>query len=138
MLPTEQAGTVIKHFCIAALIAGAAWGASTTLQGQQPKGFGCDPDNGGLTLPPGFCAGVIADDLGVARNLVVASNGDIFVSVRSGPPVQGQPPSARLHPGPARYERRRQDGHPGKVRHQRGDRHPAPQWISVLRHPYLD
>ena len=53
----------------------------------------CEPGNGGLTLPPGFCALVIADNLGVARNLVVAPNGDIFVSVRSGPATPGQPRS---------------------------------------------
>src|SRR6266516_4862005 len=32
------------------------------------------------------------DHLGAARNLVVAPNGDIFVSLRNGPTVQGQPP----------------------------------------------
>ena len=45
----------------------------------------CDPGNGGLTLPPGFCALVIADNIGSARNLVVAANGDVFVSLRVGP-----------------------------------------------------
>jgi hypothetical protein len=29
---------------------------------QEPKG--CDPGNGGLTLPPGSCASVFADSLG--------------------------------------------------------------------------
>jgi glucose/arabinose dehydrogenase len=52
----------------------------------------CDPDNGGLTLPPGFCALVVADNLGPARNLVAAPNGDLFVSLRTAPRVQGQPP----------------------------------------------
>ncbi|MEJ2093833.1 MAG: hypothetical protein P8X93_01265, partial [Gammaproteobacteria bacterium] len=31
--------------------------------------FECDADNGGLTLPSGFCAGVIADSLGFIRHL---------------------------------------------------------------------
>ena len=74
-----------------ALVACGVFTAAATMQGQK-KGFACDPDNGGLKLPAGFCAGVIAENLGVARNLVVAPNGDIFMSVRSGPPVQGQPP----------------------------------------------
>ncbi|MGE0815466.1 MAG: sorbosone dehydrogenase family protein [Vicinamibacterales bacterium] len=52
----------------------------------------CDPDNGGLTLAPGFCAQVVADDLGAARNLVVADNGDLYVSIRTGPRAPGQPP----------------------------------------------
>ncbi len=42
----------------------------------------CDPDNGGLSLPPGFCALVVADDLGRARHLAVRSNGDIYVLLR--------------------------------------------------------
>ena len=44
----------------------------------------CDPDNGGLTLPQGFCALVAADGLGTARHLVVATNGDVFVALQDG------------------------------------------------------
>ncbi|MGH7586313.1 MAG: PQQ-dependent sugar dehydrogenase, partial [Gemmatimonadales bacterium] len=40
----------------------------------------CDPDNGGLTLPDGFCAVVVAKGIGNARHLAVASNGDVFVA----------------------------------------------------------
>ncbi len=42
----------------------------------------CDPDNGGITLPAGFCALVVADNLGTARHLAVAPNGDVFVSLQ--------------------------------------------------------
>src|SRR5690625_1950408 len=42
----------------------------------------CYPDNGGLTLPDGFCASVIADNIGPARHLAVASNGDIYLKTR--------------------------------------------------------
>lgn len=42
----------------------------------------CDPDDGGLTLPDGFCALVVADSVGSVRHLVVAANGDIFVARR--------------------------------------------------------
>ena len=38
----------------------------------------CDPDNGGLKLPPGFCATVVAKDLVGVRHLSVASDGSIF------------------------------------------------------------
>jgi glucose/arabinose dehydrogenase len=41
----------------------------------------CDPDNGGLTLPSGFCAVVVAKDLGRARHVAVRSNGDIYVAI---------------------------------------------------------
>lgn len=42
----------------------------------------CDPDDGGLTLPAGFCALVVADDLGRIRHLAVQPDGDIYVAVR--------------------------------------------------------
>jgi glucose/arabinose dehydrogenase len=41
----------------------------------------CDEDNGGLQLPPGFCALVAADGLGSARDLTVAPNGDVYVAI---------------------------------------------------------
>lgn len=44
----------------------------------------CDSGNGGITLPPGFCALVVADNLGAARHAVVADNGDLFVALQSG------------------------------------------------------
>lgn len=61
------------------------------LQARQTPAPGCDPGNGGLTLPAGFCAQVVADDLGAARNLAVAANGDVYVSIRTGVRVPGQP-----------------------------------------------
>ena len=42
----------------------------------------CDPDNGGIKLPEGFCAVVAADALGPARHLTVASNGDVYVAIQ--------------------------------------------------------
>jgi glucose/arabinose dehydrogenase len=41
----------------------------------------CDADNGGITLPPGFCAVVVADNLGQARHMVLTPNGDLFVAI---------------------------------------------------------
>src|SRR5438552_2169569 len=45
----------------------------------------CDPGNGGITLPPGFCALVaIGSDgvkIGTARHLAVAPNGDVYVAL---------------------------------------------------------
>jgi glucose/arabinose dehydrogenase len=45
--------------------------------GGKPK---CAPDNGGLKLPQGFCALVVADSVSGARQLAVRENGDIFVA----------------------------------------------------------
>jgi len=46
---------------------------------QLPPG---DPDNGGLFLPEGFEAVVVADSLGSARHLAVNHNGDVYVKLR--------------------------------------------------------
>jgi len=43
----------------------------------------CAPDNGGITLPEGFCATLVVDSLGPARHIAVATNGDIYVKTRS-------------------------------------------------------
>ena len=43
----------------------------------------CDPANGGITLPEGFCASVFADSVGVARHLVVTPAGDVYVALES-------------------------------------------------------
>jgi glucose/arabinose dehydrogenase len=43
----------------------------------------CDPGNGGITLPKGFCATVFADNLGTARNMVVNADGDVYVALLS-------------------------------------------------------
>src|SRR5215813_3463598 len=43
----------------------------------------CDADNGGIKLPAGFCAEVVADGVGAARQAVVAPNGDLYVALMS-------------------------------------------------------
>ena len=42
----------------------------------------CEPEHGGLELPEGFCAVVVADGLGTPRHIDVATNGDIYVHNR--------------------------------------------------------
>jgi glucose/arabinose dehydrogenase len=54
----------------------------------------CAGGNGGITLPPGFCATVFADTLGHVRHIVVAPNGDVYVNTWSGPYYTGP-----THPG---------------------------------------
>jgi glucose/arabinose dehydrogenase len=41
-------------------------------------------DTAGLSLPPGFCATVFADDLGHARHMAVAADGTVYVNTWSG------------------------------------------------------
>jgi glucose/arabinose dehydrogenase len=49
----------------------------------------CDADNGGITLPTGFCAVVVADltqtggTAAAARHMAITPNGDLFVAINS-------------------------------------------------------
>lgn len=52
----------------------------------------CQGDNGGITLPAGFCATVFADSIGHARHIVVAPNGDVYVNTWSGRYYGDAPP----------------------------------------------
>lgn len=54
----------------------------------------CDPDNGGITLPPGFCAAVVADlmmdgEPARARHMAITPAGVLFVAINS--PRNNQP-----------------------------------------------
>ncbi len=61
--------------------------ASVELDAAQAARVTCDADNGGITLPPGFCAVVVpvvvADQVGLARHLVVTPNGNIYGAARA-------------------------------------------------------
>jgi glucose/arabinose dehydrogenase len=69
---------VVLGFAIAACV---CIGASITLGAALPT---CDADNGGLKLPQGFCAIVAADNLGAGRHMVVAPNGDLYLTLMGG------------------------------------------------------
>jgi glucose/arabinose dehydrogenase len=58
--------------------------AAAAASAAPPPEGACPAGNGGITLPPGFCATVFADSVGHARDIVVASNGDVFVNTWSG------------------------------------------------------
>ena len=74
---------------------------------------GCDPTNGGLTLPPGFCALVVADDVGAARHLAVAANGDVYVALLGGGLGGGGVLALRDTTGDGRADVSRQFGQEG-------------------------
>ncbi|MFW5947359.1 MAG: PQQ-dependent sugar dehydrogenase [Gemmatimonadota bacterium] len=76
-----------RHGAIcAALLAGAALGGcdSDMARAGDAGSLVCDPDNGGLVLPEGFCAVVVADGIGAPRHMAVAGNGDLYVNLRGG------------------------------------------------------
>src|ERR1700689_4903001 len=52
----------------------------------------CQDDNGGLTLSPGFCATIFADNLGHVRHLVVAPDGTLYANTWSGRYFPNAPP----------------------------------------------
>jgi glucose/arabinose dehydrogenase len=62
--------------------AGLARGAGARGRGLPPAQ--CAADNGGLSLPEGFCASVFADDIGPVRHLTVAPNGDLYAATGGG------------------------------------------------------
>ena len=51
---------------------------------QAAKTEACSGDNGGITLPKGFCATVFADNIGHARHMAVGANGVVYVNTWSG------------------------------------------------------
>jgi glucose/arabinose dehydrogenase len=67
-------------FCFAVALAGCG------LPVELPVG---DADNGGLSLPGGFEALVVADSTGHARHLAVRDNGDIYVKLSSSDKLRG-------------------------------------------------
>ena len=77
----------MKRFFLAGSV--AAMIAATAIISVRAAGLpACDPDNGGLKLPQGFCALVAADDVGAARHMVVMPNGDLYVTTQGS---QGHP-----------------------------------------------
>jgi glucose/arabinose dehydrogenase len=65
------------------LIAGCMSPETDNDQPQASIDIVCDSDNGGITLPDGFCASVVVDSLGPSRHIAVAPNGDVYVKART-------------------------------------------------------
>ena len=60
----------------------AAWAANPSPGSRDAKpALAFAEDNGGITLPNGFRAVVVADSLGPARHLVVNNNGEVYVKM---------------------------------------------------------
>lgn len=97
------------------IFATAACAAAVTpslAEAQQPR-VACDANNGGITLPQGFCALVVADSLGPARHFVVAPNGDLFVAIRNTREVKGGIIALRDTSGDGRMDVRERFGDNG-------------------------
>jgi glucose/arabinose dehydrogenase len=86
----------MKRVMRALVVICCAAAGSATLSGQ--RGLpSCDADNGGLTLPAGFCALVAYEGgIGEGRHIVVTDNADMYVITRRGPRPS---PTAPFAPG---------------------------------------
>jgi hypothetical protein len=81
-----------QRYCAATLSTASLFAIALTLvqpafaqsspQGTQTNT--CVGDNTGITLSPGFCATVFADNIGYVRHMVVAPNGVLYVNTWSG------------------------------------------------------
>ena len=72
-----------KALCTASLFAITAFlAAGSDTFAQSTKA--CAGDNGGITLSPGFCATIFADNVGHVRHMAVAPNGVLYVNTWSG------------------------------------------------------
>jgi glucose/arabinose dehydrogenase len=72
----------ITRVHVASFVAAAVALVVTMIESGAASVPSCDPNNGGLKLPDGFCALVVADGLGPARHLVSAPNGDLYVAIQ--------------------------------------------------------
>jgi glucose/arabinose dehydrogenase/mono/diheme cytochrome c family protein len=77
-------GSIAAFSVVAALIAISAHCAGRVHAAPTEARDSCPRENGGLTLPPGFCATVFADRLGHVRQMAVAKSGVVYVNTWSG------------------------------------------------------
>jgi glucose/arabinose dehydrogenase/mono/diheme cytochrome c family protein len=82
-LPVLAAGSLATAWLLASAL--AQTGGTTS------SGAACSNDTG-ITLPPGFCATVFADNLGHPRHMAVAPDGVLYVNTWSGRYYQNDTP----------------------------------------------
>lgn len=73
----------IYSFIVSILFAGCSGPLAENDLNQIDEDLVCSADNGGITLPEGFCASLVVESIGPARHLAVASNGDVYIKSRS-------------------------------------------------------
>jgi glucose/arabinose dehydrogenase len=81
----RSAASIAALLALAACVKSESGGADSVASASSTaSSAACAGDNGGITLPDGFCATVFADTIGHARHIVVNSNGDVYVNTWSG------------------------------------------------------
>ncbi|MEI9985802.1 MAG: PQQ-dependent sugar dehydrogenase [Aliidongia sp.] len=82
--PRRAADSAALPVFAAILLAMAGTPAFAQSAAKTSQATDCPGDNGGITLSPGFCASVFAENLGHTRHMVVAPNGVVYVNSWSG------------------------------------------------------
>jgi glucose/arabinose dehydrogenase len=88
------AATLLAALACAKSENGAATDTAAAASSNAAAATACASDNGGITLPAGFCASVFADTLGHPRHIAVNTNGDVYINTWSGAYYTGP-----THPG---------------------------------------
>jgi glucose/arabinose dehydrogenase/mono/diheme cytochrome c family protein len=83
MIDSARAGMRAIRMIALLLVIASGTGSSAWAGDRKPP-TQCATGNSGITLSPGFCATVFADNIGHARHLVVAPNGVVYVNTWSG------------------------------------------------------
>jgi len=73
---------ILLIFSVSALLSCTSNEQPQKQQEEKITNFQADPENGGIELPDGFFAVVVAQDLGRGRKLAIRENGDIYLSLR--------------------------------------------------------
>src|ERR1700733_14861258 len=81
-----------SSFAVLAAIAGMPGGLGAAHGDAPAQKTACPSDNGGLTLSPGFCATVFAENLGHVRHMVAAPDGTLYANTWSGRYFPNAPP----------------------------------------------
>jgi glucose/arabinose dehydrogenase/cytochrome c553 len=88
----RTATRLIRMIALSLAVAAGTASHAKAAEGAAPTH--CAAGNSGITLSPGFCATVFADNIGHARHLVVAADGVVYVNTWSGVYYDDdQPPS---------------------------------------------
>jgi len=74
--------SVRRSLALPLLLGGLLLGCGQSTTNSSDTASACGPNDGGLSLAEGFCATVVAEDLGSTRHLTVAENGDVYAAVR--------------------------------------------------------
>jgi glucose/arabinose dehydrogenase len=93
--------------------AGATRDAASANQAANAAPPACTTGTADLTLPAGFCATVFADSIAHARHVVVASNGDVYVTIEGTQQAPAKPDTSAKKTAPVSFVALRDTNHDG-------------------------